>query len=379
MKPLKVGFVLDDSLDRPDGVQQYVLTLGTWLARKGHEVHYLVGETKRQDLAHLHSLGRNVSVRFNHNRLSMPLPVSRKLVRELLTTENFDVLHVQMPYSPFLAHRLVQAAPPQTAVVGTFHIAPHSNLVKLGARVLKAWEHTSLKRFDDVLSVSSAAQTFAADALGLTSEIIPNAIELEPFTVAKPLAAYDDGVLNIVFLGRLVARKGCLHLLKAVAKLKLDDLPKLRVIIAGDGSLAPELKRLVSDHGLTKVVTFVGRISEKDKPKYLAGADIAVFPSTGGESFGIVLLEAMAAARGVVLAGDNPGYRTVMGADSTQLFQPTNTSQLVAKLTQYLKDSSARSKARSWQQQHVQQFDIDVVGPRILAVYEQALRRRQAP
>src|SRR6266542_3842098 len=137
MERYKIAFVLDDSLDTPDGVQQYILTVGTWFAHLGHEVHYIVGETKRTDVPNVHSIGRNVKARFNHNRMSIPLPVSKKVIHRLLAEQEFDVVHVQMPFSPMLGGRVVKAASPQTAVVGTFHIAPHSKLVYFGTLLLR--------------------------------------------------------------------------------------------------------------------------------------------------------------------------------------------------------------------------------------------------
>src|SRR5579875_4032120 len=100
---MKIGMVLDDTLDTPDGVQQYVLQVGRWLSAQGHDVHYLVGATTRTDIPNIHSLSRNKQVRFNGNRMSMPLPASRKKLKQFLRTEQFDVLHVQVPYSPFMA------------------------------------------------------------------------------------------------------------------------------------------------------------------------------------------------------------------------------------------------------------------------------------
>src|SRR3954462_8834258 len=106
-RPLKVGLVLDTSLDAEDGVQQYVLSIGRWLAGQGHEVHYLAGETRRRDLPNLHSLARNVTVRFNGNVTTIPLPASRRKLRRFLRRHGFDVLHVQTPHSPFMSQKLI--------------------------------------------------------------------------------------------------------------------------------------------------------------------------------------------------------------------------------------------------------------------------------
>src|SRR3989344_2354655 len=122
---MKIGFVLDDGFDRLDGVQQYMLTNGEWLNKQGHEIHYLVGETARDDIPNLHSLSKNLKVRFNKNRVSIPVRVYKKRILKLLSNEKFDVLHIQMPFSPMLSGYVVRNAPKHTAVVGTFHIAPY--------------------------------------------------------------------------------------------------------------------------------------------------------------------------------------------------------------------------------------------------------------
>lgn len=379
MDAYKIALVLDDSLDKTDGVQQYILTLGQWFSKLGHEVHYIVGATKRTDIPHLHSLGTNINVRFNHNRMSIPLPVSRKRIHELLVKEEFDIIHIQMPYSPWLAGRVIQAAGPQTAVVGTFHIAPHSWLVHIANVLLRLWTRKTLRRFDEIMSVSDVAQEFAWETFKVESAIVPNMLRLKPFYDAQPLAAYKRDI-NIVFLGRLVERKGCRYLLEAVARLhKAQILPKkTNVIICGGGPLEHALRQYVKDQGLTEIVTFAGFIAEADKPRYLAMADIAVYPSTGGESFGIVLLEGMAAGRGIVLAGNNPGYASVLGQRPEALFMPTDIEQFAGKLQHYLEHPEDRQKAREWQQQFVRRFDVPNVADEVAIIYDQALHNRRS-
>lgn len=375
----KIALVLDDSLDRTDGVQQYVLALGAWFSEHGHEVHYLVGETKRTDLPHVHSLGKNIAVRFNRNRMSIPLPVSKKAIRRLLDEEEFDIIHVQAPYSPLLAGRVIRAAGPQTGVVATFHIVPHSKLVYLATALLRLFTGRSLARVDELISVSQVAQDFSWNTYRLESSIIPNTVQLDPFYTAKPFDRYKDS-LNIVFLGRLMDRKGCGYLLRAVNRLhQTKKLPSnCKVIICGSGPLEAQLKGFVKEQGLSDVVDFAGFVSETDKPRYLAGADLAVYPSTGGESFGIVLIEAMAAVRGMVLAGNNPGYASVMGSRPEALFNPTEEEVFAAKLQKNLLDPHIRQKAQAWQQQFVRRFDVPNVADEILVVYDEALHKRRS-
>ena len=375
---LKIGFVLDDSLDKTDGVQQYVLTLGRWFSELGHDVQYLVGETKRDDVPGVRSLSKNVKVRFNGNRLSIPLPASRKPIRRLLAQEEFDILHIQMPYSPMLAGRIIKAASPQTAVVGTFHIAPNSRLVHIANWLLRFFIDGSIRRFDEIMSVSAVAQDFAWKTFGIESSLVPNCAKLTDFYDAKPLDAYKNE-RTIMFLGRLVERKGCMHLLEAVNRMKQRDMvrEKYKVIIGGGGPLEGELKRYVKHHDLESIVEFAGFIDEGEKPRYLASADIAVFPSTGGESFGIILLEAMAAARGAVIAGNNPGYASVMSRRPEVLFDPTDTEQFAEKLAELLKDTTLRSEIQAWQRSYVTRFDVANVADDVLALYDSALHKRR--
>lgn len=375
---MKIGFVLDDSLDKTDGVQQYVLTLGHWLTGAGHEVHYLVGQTARTDLPHIHSLSRNVQVHFNQNRMSTPRPASKQVIKQLLDTEQFDVLHVQMPYSPFLAGRIIKAASPQTAIIGTFHIIPFSGLEKVASRMLRLWLRHSLKKFDVVYSVSKPAQKFARKTFKLKSDVLPNAINLSHFQAGKPLRRYQDDKLTILFLGRLVERKGCLHFLKAISELhKQHELNRVRIVIGGKGPLLPRLRQFVAENRLKQYVQFVGYIPESDKADYLASADIAVFPSTGGESFGIVLAEAMAAGSAVVLAGNNRGYVSVMTGRKDQLFDPTNTAQFVKVLKHFLHNYRARQQAKRWQASHVTQYDVRQVGAQLARTYQVIHKKKQ--
>jgi phosphatidylinositol alpha-mannosyltransferase len=378
---LKIGFVLDDGLDKPDGVQQYILTVGRWLQIQGHQVRYLVGQTSRTDIAGVHSMSRNIRVRFNGNRLTMPLPTSKRRLHKFLQDEQFDILHIQVPYSPFMGHRLIIAADPeQTAIVGTFHVAPNNSLVSIGNRALGIWLGRSLKRFDTMLSVSSTAADFARRTFGVASEISPNVIDYKRFHDAKPLKKYDDGRLTILYLGRLVPRKGCLVLLQAAAQLaKRQDLPPFRVVICGGGPLEQKLRKYAADNGLAGSVEFAGFVSEADKPRYYASADISVFPSSGGESFGIVLLEAMASGHSAIIAGDNPGYRSVLANRPELLFDPRSIDALAAKLAEYIRDDPLRKEIQRWGAGFTKDFDVNVVGRQLLEVYGRALHKRRNP
>lgn len=370
---MKIGLLVDDTLDKPDGVQQYVLAVGRWLSSQGHEVHYLAAQTQRTDIPNIHSLSKNVAVRFNGNRLTIPLPVSRRAIRRIVDELSLDVLHVQMPHSPLFAQRVIRALPQNVAVIGTFHILPHSPFVGWLTSLLGLWLRPSLRRIDTVLAVSTAAKSFADNSFRIVSRVLPNAIDLSPFFAAKP-QAHD--IPTIVYLNRLEPRKGCIYLLRAVETLiKEDPSRQLRVVACGKGSESATLLKFVVDHQLSGYVTFEGFIAEDQKPRYLATADITVYPSTGGESFGIVLLEGMAAGYGVVVAGDNPGYRSVLGAFPDQLFDPRDNDAFTGCLRRFLDDEPERRVRSKAQREYAKKFDISSVGPELVRLYEEALHR----
>ncbi len=377
--PLRVGLVLDDSLDRPDGVQQYVLTLGAWLTAQGHHVSYLAPSTSRTDLDHLTVLGSSIQVRFNGNRLSTPRPARAAHLNRLVAEQAFDVFNVTMPYSPFMSGRLLARARPTTAVVGTFLILPASRWVETAARGLGLLQRRRLRRFDRVLAASAPAGEFARTAFGLASTIVALPVDVGTFARAvehghRP-AAGDP--VHLVFLGRLVERKGPGALLSALAALHArgTEVP-VRLTLAGTGPLSETLRRQAEELGIAHLVDLPGYVAEEDKAALLASGDVVCLPSIGGESFGISVVEALAAARGVVIVGDNPGYRSVMGDLSEQLVDPNDTEAFAAVLARFVDDPLLREAARDRQRELAWRYDIDAVGPLIVAEYREALARR---
>ncbi|MDQ2972938.1 MAG: glycosyltransferase family 4 protein [bacterium] len=379
---MTIGFVLDDRLDKPDGVQQYIKTLGEWLARRGHTVYYLVGESpsmkSRDDVIHL---GKTIEVRFNKNRMGVPLPISRQTVKRLFQKIDFDVLHVQMPYSPQVASRIINAAPAKTVIVGTFHILPYSAPEKIGTRLLAGALRKSRNKFDKIFSVSEAAQDFAKKYFKVDSTVLPNMINQKLFSSNYKIE--DSGRSKIVFLGRLVKRKGALELMNAYETL-LESEPEFaastELIIGGKGELLQQLNvlksRICSKFKDSKI-TLAGFVMEKDKPIFLKQATLAVFPATGGESFGITLLEGMAAGAEVVLAGDNPGYRSVLGNIHGSMINPADSHSFAQTMKNILKDDTARTKLHNAQAEFIKKFDVNIVGKKLESEYIKLASKKQ--
>ncbi|HUD10939.1 MAG TPA: glycosyltransferase family 4 protein [Candidatus Saccharimonadia bacterium] len=362
-----IAFVLDDTLDRPDGVQQYVLTIGKWLASRGHDVHYLVAATTRDDIPGIHGLGGFVTMKFNGNRVRTPVPVSYRRIKAALAAIRPDVLHVQMPYSPFFAARVIMAADKKTRIVGTFHILPVSRASAAANRPLAALLRRSQSRISRVVAVSPAAADFARRVYHLDPTVLPAPVDVTAASNPPPPARLASDPLRVVFLGRLVARKGVLQLIKAYSQLA-DTMP-IQLIIGGTGPLLESARKLAARRS---DISFAGFIDESDKRDFLASAHIAVFPSTGGESFGIILIEAMAAGAGIVLGGDNPGYESVLGTRSGALVDPRDIAAFTRALQRYISDPDARRKLHDSQQERVKRFDIARIGPEIQSLYEAA-------
>jgi phosphatidylinositol alpha-mannosyltransferase len=373
--PLTIGLIVDDTLDKPDGVQQYVQILGRWLTQQGHEVHYIVGDSKRTDFPNVHSMSRNVRVKFNGNRLTVPLPASRRKIKALFAKTKFDVLHVMTPHSPFMAQRVICMAPKTTAVVSTFHILPHTRMVSALAKVLGLWLRPSLRRVQVHLAVSPVAQVFAGQAFHIQTRYLPNVLDVARFMQAEPLEEFADRP-TIVRVDRLVPRKGAQHILPAIKYIVENQLytKPFRVVIGGKGELYDTMQRYVADNNLGDIISLPGYVDEAVKPRYLASSDIALYPATGGESFGIVLIEAMAASKGPTLGGDNPGYRSVLGSHPDQLVDPTDTPKFARLIADYLNDAGKRKAAAAWQHEAVMQYDVNRVGAQLVDIYREALR-----
>lgn len=361
-QPLKIGFVLDGGLKEPYGIQQYILTLGEYYKSLGHNIRYLVPG------------------RVNYGKSdATSLPYARRAkFKHYMNSEQFDLLHVQAPYLPSLGEQLIFSSGPNTAVIGTFHTVPRSWPIAADNWLLGKWSYFSLKKFDSVVSVSPAAAQVARQIFNLETLILPNTIDYNRFKQASPLFKREK-IQTILFLGRLIERKGALELLKAVNLLvRQNNEFKFRVVICGKGPFLPRLQAYVKSYQLEEIVDFVGFISEEAKPSYYASADICVFPALAGESFGVVLLEAMASGRSAVIAADNPGYASVLKNYPDQLFKRADASALASKLEQLLRNKHARMRIAQRGSDYAAGFDVKIVGNKLLDIYTAALLKKRA-
>lgn len=373
-EPLRIGYLFDGHLRPSEGVPAYVADVGGYMVQQDHEVHYVAGGSDGE-LQPFTALGRTARFGVNGNQVDLALPVSARRAEELVDSVDPDIFHLQMPHNPLGTGRVLHRAGLDVPAIATFHVLPNSRPVEFAMAAMAKVTARTNRRINCMISNSSATQGFLHRVYGLDSVLIPNPVDLDKFQTGQKLPEYDDGRTNIVFLGRLVERKGAQYLLDAVASLDSKTKSQVRLLIAGKGELEPQIKAQIAALGLTDNTVLLGYVKDEDKPDLLATADLAVFPATGGESFGIVLAEAMAARAGVVIGGNNPGYKSVLRDTPEAIVDPKNIAKFGAALTWFIKTPEERDRLHALQQKVVREFDIKVVGRAIESLYHEALAR----
>ena len=256
--------------------------------------------------------------------------------------------------------------------MGTFHAFHGSSRVYWLSKHMLRRSHD---RLDGRIAVSSPALGFVSKHFPGDYRVIPNGIEFNRFSKpARPLRDFQDGKLNILFVGRLEKRKGLRYLLGAYGKLKWKH-PNTRLIVVGPGNPEPEAYRFIAERNIEDVV-LVGGVSYEDLPRYYQAADIFCSPATGKESFGIVLLEAMAAGKPIV-ATNIEGYASVMSHREEGLLVPPKSEEALEEaLNTLLADSALREEMGARGTQKAPHYDWERVTARIIEYYTYLLDRR---
>jgi len=365
---VRIGMVCPYSFDVPGGVQNHVHDLAETLIGMGHEVSVLAPADEESPLPpFVVPAGRAVPVRYNGSvaRLSFG-PISAARVRRWIEHGDFDVLHVHEPATPSLSMLAVLAA--RGPVVATFHTAmTRSRAMAAAQGVLQVL----MERVTGRIAVSALARKVVVEHLGGGAVEIPNGVAVARFANATPLEGWPGAGGAIGFLGRFTEpRKGFPILLSAFASLA-EARPGLRLLVAGPGE--PDEVRGDLPARLWERVVFLGRVSEADKARMLRSVDVYVAPNTGGESFGMILTEAMAAGTPVV-ASDLDAFRRVLDGGRAGLLFPVGDSRALADRLADLLDSPARRAALAAHASAVVAgYDWSVVAGRVLEVYATAI------
>jgi phosphatidylinositol alpha-mannosyltransferase len=371
---VKVGLVSPYDYSHPGGVTEHIRHLAKWLRELGHEVRVFAPSSRRdieRDTPGYYRIGRVFKVPVNDSvaRITLSFHLARR-VSEILEREQFDVLHFHEPLMPALPLTLLRLSP--AANVGTFHAFAKSNIgYYYGRPLLKPY----LKHLHRMIAVSAPAREFVRHYFRVDPRVIPNGVDVDTFRPGlTPIRHLRDGSVNVLFVGRLEKRKGLRDLVRAYEYMR-QRVPQSRLVIVGDGPLRSTVESYVNSHRLPDVV-MAGYVPQEVLPRYYATADIFCAPATGKESFGIVLLEAMA-SRLPVVATEIPGYQSVVepGVDGLMV-RPRAWAELGAALTVLARDAQLRDRMAATGLVKSRRYSWREVTADVIQVYQAARRLR---
>jgi phosphatidylinositol alpha-mannosyltransferase len=365
---VRIGIVSPYSFDVPGGVQNHIMDLAEAMLELGHEVSVLAPADDDADVpAYVVSAGRAVPLPYNGSvaRISFG-PISTARVRRWLKQGEFDVLHVHEPFSPSLSFLAVVSA--RGPVVATFHTAMTRSRALAG---LQNFLQPVMEKITARIAVSELARKVQVEHLGGGAVEIPNGVAVRKFASAAPLPGWpgDGGTLG--FLGRFTEPRKGFPLLRTAYVTLAQERPGLRLLVAGPGDrdeLYDDIPKELHDR-----VEFLGLVSEPDKARMLRSVDVYVAPNTGGESFGMILTEAMAAGA-TIAASDLDAFRRVLdGGRAGALFPNGDQASLTRLLGELLDDPARRAELASCARLAVGAFDWPSVANRVLEVYATAI------
>lgn len=371
LAPLRVGIVCPYSFDVPGGVQFHVRDLAEALQARGHAVSVLAPADDETPLpGYMTSAGRAVPVRYNGSVARMTFgPMSARRVRRWLQGGEFDILHLHEPVTPSLGMLALWIA--SGPIVATFHTALlRSRALQVAYPVVRP----SLEKISARIAVSEDARRTLVEHLGGDAVVIPNGVYADTFQHAQPDPRWTGGphAPTIAFLGRLDEPRKGLPVLTAAVPAVLAEHPGARFLVAGRGDTgADEARQALGEHG--RAVEFLGAVSDEEKARLLSSVDVYCAPHTGGESFGVVLVEAMSAGATVV-ASDLGAFRRVLDDGAAGVLFPTGDSAALARtLNRVLSDPELRRSTAARAAQVVRRYDWSVVTEQVLTVYEMVL------
>ncbi|MRH93063.1 glycosyltransferase [Nocardia sp. SYP-A9097] len=361
---MRIGMVCPYSFDVPGGVQAHVVELAQVLIERGHKVSVLAPAADDTPLPdYVVSAGRAVAIPYNGSvaRLSFG-PTAYSRIRRWIAENDFDVLHIHEPNAPSLSMLALKIA--EGPIVATFHTSTTKSLVLSTFQgVLRPYH----EKISGRIAVSELARRWQVEALGGDAVEIPNGVDVPAFAHAPLLNGYPREGGTVLFLGRYdEPRKGMDVLLGALPEL-VRRHPNIEVLIVGRG----DEERLRREAGKNAShLRFLGQVSDQEKASAMRSADVYCAPNLGGESFGIVLVEAMAAGTAVV-ASDLDAFRRVLRDGTAGMLVPVGDSDLLAAaLDSVLTDAGRRDDLIRTANQVVGEYDWPVVAEQILRVYE---------
>jgi phosphatidylinositol alpha-mannosyltransferase len=372
---VRIGIVCPYSFDVPGGVQFHVRDLAEHLIAQGHQVSVLAPADSETELPdYVTSAGRATAVRYNGSvaRLNFG-PVTASKVGKWLDAGHFDVLHLHEPVTPSISVLALMAA--EGPIVATFHTSMlRSRTMQTAYPIIRP----SLEKISGRIAVSEDARRTVTTHVGGDAVVIPNGVYVDRFASAPRRSAWigTPASPTIAFLGRMGEPRKGLPVLAAALPEVLRSIPGLRVLVAGPGD--PDEVTEGWPPEVRAACEFLGSVSDDDKASLLASVDVYVAPNTGGESFGIILIEAMSAGA-CVLASDLSAFSRVLdGGTAGAMFANEHPDDLARTLVDLLRRPERRAELAAAGQRRARLFDWSVVADEILAVYETVIEGRAA-
>lgn len=375
-RKLRVGIVCPYSFDAPGGVQFHVRDLAEALMEQGHSVSVLAPADEGTEIPpYITSAGKAIPIKYNGSVARLTFgPRAAAKVRRWLVEGEFDVLHLHEPMTPSVSMLALWIA--KGPIVGTFH----TSLVRSKAlQFVSPLVRSSLEKFSARIAVSEDARRTLIDHLGGDAVVVPNGVYVDLFTQAQPQQQWVGTAEQptIAFLGRLDEPRKGLPVLTAAIPQVLKKYPGARFLVAGrgDDGMAQAIETLGAD---AKNVEFLGGISDEDKASLLSSVDLYIAPQTGGESFGIVLVEAMSAGASVVASNIGAFERVLDYGKAGFMFEVGNPDALAQAIDRALSNPQEKQQKVARATEFVQQFDWSEVTSKVLTVYEMVLSASSA-
>jgi len=358
------------------GVQEYVYHLKHEYQKLGYEVKVITGNfsnTPSHDEKDVIRTGKGVPFTVNGSTGRIIFIRRGEKVRQMLEKENFDIIHFQEPFVPFLSHDIIKYS--GAVNIATFHANFESNVYyRLGRYFLEPlWKKLHAKIAVSPSAKSSISRYFEGSEI----EIIPNGVSVSRFNPeGNKIEKFNDNYTNILFTGRIEKRKGLIYLIKAFAMLKKNH-PMTRLIVLGRGPLQGKLMKMVKDKGIMDV-HFEGFVGLNELADYYRTSHIYCSPALFGESFGIVLLEAMASAIPAV-AFNISGYNDVVSnMDDGLLAIPRDVHDLHEKLDLLLRHPELIKELGCRGYEKAQKFKWETIAARNLEFYDKAFKKARS-
>ncbi len=374
---MKIALVAPYDFAHPGGVANHVTALERQLTALGHEVRVIAPTSKPvtqfgNRFIHI-GTPRPVSMSGSVARITLSVRLANK-IKAVLAKERFDIVHLHEPFMIMLCSAMLRFS--KSTNIGTFHAAEAKPGYQFAWPISRWILNRRARKLHGHIAVSNAAKAYHSRYVKAEYTIIPNGIDLTHFHPGvEPMHQYRDGKINIVFVGRLERRKGVNYLIDAFKKVHKDH-QNTRLLIVGPGTrFRPKYEKAVRSAHLENDVVFTGGVSYGDLPRYYQTADICCAPATGQESFGIVLLEAMALGKPMV-ASNIPGYAGVLTHEREGLLvKPSSAHHLADGLCRLVEDRVLRERMGRQALVTVQSYNWDKVARRIENYYYEVLAR----